>query len=149
MLRYKVNNFGIMPKVVNMMDLSILMPFYNEEKQIDITVRTILPILEELDISSDILLIDDGSSDHTWDEISKVSLAYPNQVRGLKLSRNFGKEAAICARCSDLYRPFRLFKVQKNNRGEFGLVCTCCSSGNRGSNPRCGKGSRSRRPCER
>jgi len=86
-----------MPKVVNMMDLSILMPFYNEEKQIDITVRTILPILEELDISSDILLIDDGSSDHTWDEISKVSLAYPNQVRGLKLSRNFGKEAAICA----------------------------------------------------
>ena len=79
------------------MDLTILMPFYNEDKQIDITVSTLLPILEQLDIEADMLLIDDGSSDRTWDAIAKASAAYPNQVRGLKLSRNFGKEAAICA----------------------------------------------------
>jgi dolichol-phosphate mannosyltransferase len=79
------------------MDLTILMPFYNEDKQIDITVSTLLPILEQLDIEADMLLVDDGSSDRTWDAIAKASAAYPNQVRGLKLSRNFGKEAAICA----------------------------------------------------
>ena len=73
------------------------MPFYNEDKQIDITVSTLLPILEQLDIEADMLLVDDGSSDRTWDAIAKASAAYPNQVRGLKLSRNFGKEAAICA----------------------------------------------------
>ena len=43
------------------------------------------------------LLVDDGSKDGTWKAIAAGAASHPGKVRGLKLSRNFGKEAAICA----------------------------------------------------
>ena len=79
------------------MDFIILMPFYNEEQQIPITVETLLHMQELQSYSYRLLLVDDGSKDNTWSEICKAVNTFPQRVRGIHLSRNFGKEAAICA----------------------------------------------------
>lgn len=79
------------------MNLVVLMPFYNEEKQIPITMDRMIPLLQSLKIQFTLLLVDDGSKDGTWPAIMAGVHLYPDCVRGLRLSRNFGKEAAICA----------------------------------------------------
>ena len=79
------------------MDLIVLMPFFNEEKQISITIDRMIPLLNNLKIQYSLLLVDDGSKDGTWDAISNGVKKHPKHIRGLRLSRNFGKEAAICA----------------------------------------------------
>jgi glycosyltransferase involved in cell wall biosynthesis len=79
------------------MDLVVLMPFFNEEKQIPITIDRMIPLLNNLKIRYSLLLVDDGSKDGTWDAISNGVKKHPKHIRGLRLSRNFGKEAAICA----------------------------------------------------
>lgn len=79
------------------MDLIVLLPFYNEEKQIPISVKRLFAILDPLNIRYSLLLVDDGSADGTWAAIDSAAKEFPTKVRGLKLSRNFGKEAAILA----------------------------------------------------
>lgn len=81
--------------------VSFLMTFYNEEEQIDYTLKAFYPEvlrLKTLNYFSDfeILLVDDGSKDKTWDKMNAFTKQYEGIV-ALKLSRNFGKEAALCA----------------------------------------------------
>jgi polyisoprenyl-phosphate glycosyltransferase len=76
--------------------ISIIIPVYNEEKQIPITIQTIDRIINENTIQYEMILIDDGSSDPSWKKIKELSTQYPF-ITGLKLSKNFGKESAICA----------------------------------------------------
>lgn len=78
------------------MKLSLLIPFYNEEKQIPLTLETVIPIMESTGHDFEIILVDDGSKDQTWSEIQSASQR-DSRVAGLHFSRNFGKEAAICA----------------------------------------------------
>lgn len=79
------------------MNLIVLMPFYNEEQQIPITVDRMIPLLDTLNIEYSLLFLDDGSTDRTWEAISHATELHPGKIRGLRFSRNFGKEAAICA----------------------------------------------------
>ncbi|MBN1892726.1 MAG: glycosyltransferase family 2 protein [Clostridiales bacterium] len=79
------------------MDLVVMMPFYNEENQIPVTVERMVPLLDELKLDYSLLLINDGSTDGTWKSIEDAVKTYPDKIRGISLSRNFGKEAAICA----------------------------------------------------
>lgn len=76
--------------------LSVIIPSYNEELMIGKTAKTITEILEENGIEAELLFIDDGSRDSTWEKIREAASAYDN-VRGIHFSRNFGKEAAIYA----------------------------------------------------
>ncbi len=78
--------------------LSILIPFYNEEEQIPLTLAEIARVMGEagLDLEYTIVAVDDGSSDGTWNAIRAAATADP-RIQGLRLSRNFGKEAALCA----------------------------------------------------
>ena len=78
------------------MKLSLLIPFYNEEKQIPITLATVIPIMESTGLDFEIILVDDGSRDRTWDVINNAA-STDSRLIGLHFSRNFGKEAAICA----------------------------------------------------
>ena len=55
------------------MKLSLLIPFYNEEKQIPLTLQTVLPILESTGCDFEVLLVDDGSRDETWTVIAEAS----------------------------------------------------------------------------
>lgn len=76
--------------------LSVILPAYNEEKMIDTAARTISDILDKAEIDFELLFVDDGSKDSTWNEIKRVS-AENERVSALHFSRNFGKEAAMFA----------------------------------------------------
>ncbi|MCL6590250.1 MAG: glycosyltransferase family 2 protein [Firmicutes bacterium] len=76
--------------------ISIVIPVYNEEKQIRETVRVIAGILADSQINYEFIFIDDGSKDHTWRELKQLAAVDP-KIKAIRLSRNFGKEAALCA----------------------------------------------------
>lgn len=76
--------------------VSIIIPVFNEEEIIEETVKTIRRILTANDIRHEFVLIDDGSDDNTWEKIADLSEKNP-LIGAIKLSRNFGKESAICA----------------------------------------------------
>lgn len=76
--------------------LSVVLPAYNEELMTAKACRTLKEILDHEGISYELVLVDDGSSDGTWNQIEQISEQDPN-VTGVHFSRNFGKEAAIVA----------------------------------------------------
>ena len=76
--------------------LSVILPSYNEEKMIPVAAETVTGILDEAGIDHELLFVDDGSRDKTWDQIEKAAETNPHVV-GLHFSRNFGKEAAMFA----------------------------------------------------
>ena len=76
--------------------LSIIVPSYNEEQMIPITEQTISKLMEQENIPYELMFVNDGSRDKTWDCICKAAEKNPNVV-GLNFSRNFGKEAAMFA----------------------------------------------------
>ena len=78
------------------MNIAIIIPVYNEENALFKNFTIIDKSLKKDDIIVDYILIDDGSSDGTWQIIKKIKSDFPN-VNGIRLSRNFGKEAAIVA----------------------------------------------------
>lgn len=76
--------------------LSIIVPAYNEGAGIARASAAILAILETTKIPFEILFIDDGSQDDTFTVISHIAEA-DTRIKGISLSRNFGKEAAVLA----------------------------------------------------
>jgi glycosyltransferase involved in cell wall biosynthesis len=76
--------------------LSVLIPFYNEEQQVPLTLAVIVPILASVDPEFELVLVDDGSRDKTFSLIKEAS-EKDARIVGIRFSRNFGKEAAICA----------------------------------------------------
>lgn len=74
----------------------IVIPVYNESSQIRNSYLVINSNLPNELADFSFLFIDDGSSDDSWQTLSDMTLEYDN-VRAIKLSRNFGKEAALCA----------------------------------------------------
>lgn len=76
--------------------LSVVLPSYNEEASVPRAARTVSELLTRAGIRHELVFVDDGSRDGTWAAIQGQSAAIP-QVRGVRFSRNFGKEAAIFA----------------------------------------------------
>ena len=76
--------------------LSVVLPAYNEELMIAKTCRVLREVLKDAGISYELVLVDDGSADHTWKEIQKAG-KNDTHILGIHFSRNFGKEAAIYA----------------------------------------------------
>lgn len=75
---------------------SIVIPMFKEGAHLSESIKRIADVLDSIGESYEILLVDDGSLDNTWEEIVKQAKCF-NQVRGIRLSRNFGKEAALAA----------------------------------------------------
>src|SRR5262245_10098188 len=73
--------------------LSLVIPLYREAEHLDATLQQIVGVLESLGRPWELVLVDDGSPDDTWRAIERQCAAHP-AIRGLRLSRNFGKEAA-------------------------------------------------------
>ena len=76
--------------------LSIILPAYNEEQNIERTEKTLSGLLEKEGIPFELLFISDGSADGTYEEVCRLAKR-DKRVRGAEFSRNFGKEAAIFA----------------------------------------------------
>lgn len=76
--------------------LSVVLPAYNEELMVGKTCRVLAQVLTEAQIPYELVVVNDGSSDRTWEEIQKAGERDAN-VTGVLFSRNFGKEAAIFA----------------------------------------------------
>ncbi|MGN0506730.1 MAG: glycosyltransferase family 2 protein [Lachnospiraceae bacterium] len=76
--------------------ISIIMPVYNEGSHIVSSVGLVERLLKEHNICYEFVLVDDGSGDDSWTKLS--GMAKENQaITAVRLSRNFGKEAALCA----------------------------------------------------
>lgn len=76
--------------------ITVVIPVYNEERQICENISVIRKCLMETGMDFSILLVDDGSTDGTWFRLKMLSEEVPG-IKALRLSRNFGKEAALCA----------------------------------------------------
>lgn len=76
--------------------LSIVVPVFCEAGQVTETVSAICGVAETLGHSFELILVDDGSTDGTWQRIEDAAHRRP-QIVGIALARNFGKEAAILA----------------------------------------------------
>ena len=74
--------------------LSVVLPAYNEEATLFKTAKVIPSILDAAGIPFEIVFVSDGSKDGTWDEICAAAAGDP-RLRGVRFSRNFGKEAAV------------------------------------------------------
>jgi glycosyltransferase involved in cell wall biosynthesis len=76
------------------MDLSVVIPVYNEEESIQELAEWIEKVCTTGRLSYEIIFIDDGSSDSSWDKITFI--AGKNQfVKGFRFRRNYGKAAAL------------------------------------------------------
>ena len=76
--------------------LSVILPSYNEEKMIPVAAETLAGILDAAKIPFELLFVNDGSKDGTWNEICRAR-EKDSRVCGVCFSRNFGKEAAMFA----------------------------------------------------
>jgi len=76
--------------------LSVVIPLYREGQHLAETLKETLASLGTLDMDYELILVDDGSPDDTWQVIADQSRRYLG-VKGIRLSRNFGKEAALAA----------------------------------------------------
>ena len=76
--------------------LSIVIPAYNEEKMILKTTEVVSGIMEREKIPFELVFVNDGSKDQTWEMIEKAA-EKNSHVTGIRFSRNFGKESALFA----------------------------------------------------
>lgn len=76
--------------------LSVVIPVYQEGIHVKSSIGVIENILITNQIKYEFILIDDGSKDNTWDEIRSMAKQNTN-ITSVRLSRNFGKESALCA----------------------------------------------------
>src|SRR6266513_6070081 len=75
---------------------SVVIPVHNESDQIAQNLSLIHSEASKTGLPMEMIAIDDGSTDNTWQALEKMAEQMP-ELKALRFSRNFGKEAAICA----------------------------------------------------
>jgi glycosyltransferase involved in cell wall biosynthesis len=76
------------------MDLSIVIPLLNEEESLPELCSWIERVMQENQFSYEIILVDDGSTDDSWNVIEKLHQTNAS-IKGIKFQRNYGKSAAL------------------------------------------------------
>ncbi len=77
-----------------MINLSVVIPLYNEEESLPELCNWISRVMDSHGFSYEVLLINDGSTDNSWQVIGKLSKTNSN-IKGVKFNRNYGKSAAL------------------------------------------------------
>ena len=77
------------------MDLSIVIPVFNEEESLKPLVEWIDSVIRQEKISAELLFIDDGSTDTSWSVIQQLHDQYGELIRAIRFRRNYGKSAAL------------------------------------------------------
>ncbi len=76
------------------MDISVIVPLYNEEESLPELFQWIKRVMDEHHFTYEVIFVNDGSTDHSWEVIE--SLGKDNaEVKGIKFRRNYGKSAAL------------------------------------------------------
>jgi len=83
-------------KVSNKLDLSIVIPIFNEEKNINELCSRLIKALDEVDKTYEIIFVDDGSVDGSFDLLKRVA-SHNKKVKVIRFVRNFGQTAAMSA----------------------------------------------------
>lgn len=91
--------------------LSVIIPSYNEEGNVANTAEVVTKLLEDNDIDFELVFVNDGSKDKTWEALSELS-EKDSRIVSVNFSRNFGKEAAI-------------FAGLKTASGDCGVIMDC------------------------
>ena len=78
------------------MDISIIIPLLNEEESLKELHSWIAKVMQSQNYSYEIIFIDDGSNDNSWQVISELSLSN-EEVKGIRFLKNFGKSQALHA----------------------------------------------------
>ncbi len=76
--------------------ISFVIPVFNESANLNILLAAIQSELARADVQGEIIFVDDGSRDDSWPVLAALAQANP-QIKALRLSRNFGKDAALAA----------------------------------------------------
>ena len=76
--------------------LSVVIPAFQEGNHIKSSIGVIEKVLIDNKIPYEFIIVDDGSRDNTWEELKSLGSSN-DKITALRLSRNFGKEAALCA----------------------------------------------------
>jgi glycosyltransferase involved in cell wall biosynthesis len=78
-------------------DISVVVPLYNEAESLPVLVEWINRVMADNNYSYEVIMVDDGSDDGSWNVIEKLAGDYKT-IRGIKFRRNYGKSAALhCA----------------------------------------------------
>lgn len=70
-----------------------MIPLFNEEESLPELIPWIESVLKENDLKGEIVLIDDGSTDHSWEVILKLKES--SHIKAIRFKRNYGKSAAL------------------------------------------------------
>ena len=81
---------------LNSVEISIIVPCYNEEQGLEILFERLLRILDRLSLAYEVICVDDGSRDQTLEYLIDYHNRYP-EIKVISLSRNFGKDIALTA----------------------------------------------------
>jgi undecaprenyl-phosphate 4-deoxy-4-formamido-L-arabinose transferase len=77
--------------------LSVVIPVFNEEENLPELARRLLAVLTAQPYTFEIIFVDDGSADRSWEIISQLHQEHPQVIRGRQFIRNFGQHPAIFA----------------------------------------------------
>ena len=76
------------------MNISVVVPLYNEVESLPELCDWIDRVLTENSLSYELILVDDGSDDGSWEQIKELKTRFP-QLSGIRFRRNYGKSAAL------------------------------------------------------
>ena len=85
-----------MPQTPGPIALSVVVPVFNEREALPELYRRVNAVIDELRVTHELILVNDGSRDGSWEVILSLALA-DRRVKALSLSRNFGHQLAITA----------------------------------------------------
>ena len=77
------------------MDISVVIPLYNEDESIPELYAWIARVMKEHHFTYEVIFINDGSTDRSWEIISELNKQQPEVVKGIKFRRNYGKSPAL------------------------------------------------------
>ena len=78
-------------------DLSIVVPLYNESESLEELSSWIAKVLDKSSLNYEIIFIDDGSNDNSWEIIKTLQLDNA-KIKGVSFRRNYGKSACSCSK---------------------------------------------------
>ena len=77
------------------MDISVVIPLYNEEESLPELFAWIERVMKNHGFSHEVIFVNDGSTDHSWQVIEQLQVQAPDIVKGIKFRRNYGKSPAL------------------------------------------------------